>query len=115
MRKVPIEKLHAGMILAKPFHDIQGKVLLMRGCKLTVKTIARLEDWDCEFLYIEGSPLTSDEKTKTIGIEYDVSKLDLIFDDFDKRFEKVSQDEVLMTIKETLKRFIEFKCVQNEN
>ena len=103
------------MILAKPFHNAQGKVLLMKGCRLTAKTIARLYDWDCEFIYIEGAPETNDEKTKTIGIDYDISKLDLILEDIDKRFEKVNGDEVLTMIKETLKRFIEFKCVHNEN
>ncbi|HPL96049.1 MAG TPA: hypothetical protein PLB14_02810 [Smithellaceae bacterium] len=57
MRKITVDKLEPGMILAKPITGPTGMVMLAQGTELNEKWIERVRDMEIAIVSIEGSPV----------------------------------------------------------
>lgn len=93
MRKLSIDKLEVGMVLAKPL--LRGTmVVLGEGTILTEAWISRIEDMDTSHLFVEGAP------EQTIPKEEALTQLD-------RRFRNVLDQPYMTTIKELVQEHIE--------
>lgn len=54
MRKIPVDAITDGMILAKPVEDRLGRPLLMKGDTLQARYRTRLRDWGIVEVAVEG-------------------------------------------------------------
>jgi hypothetical protein len=63
MKRVVIEELTAGMILAKPVTNAAGLVVLPSGAELDEATLARLQRLGLASVFVEGAAGDSDGKT----------------------------------------------------
>ena len=54
MKKINVDEIAEGMILAKEVHGRGGNVLLSKGLVLNGFLGRRLKNWDIAFVYIEG-------------------------------------------------------------
>ncbi len=113
MRKLNIDKVHDGMILAKPLHNIEGKILLAEGCKLSTRVISRLEEWGCDVVYVEGEPESSDEQNAVLGYNCQDGNIEKMLEEIELRFSNVSDDPVLQMVKMSLKEHLIGKCSPN--
>jgi hypothetical protein len=93
MKKVPIDKLEAGMILAKPV--LRGSmVILAEGVELTDTWISRIEDMDIEYLFVEGAA------EQAIPLEEALASLDA-------RFRRVEGEPYMSLIRKIVREHIE--------
>lgn len=70
MKKIPIEKIIDGMVLAEAIAETTGKVLLRKGITLQKHLVSRLSTWEIPFVYVETTieeekNILSEEKKKT--------------------------------------------------
>ena len=110
MRKLTIDKVHEGMVLAKPLHNIEGKVLLAQGCKLSSRVISRLGEWGCDVLYVEGEPESSSEQNAVLGYNFQDGDIENMLEEIELRFSNVPDDPILQMVKVTLKEHLIGKC-----
>ena len=54
MRRVPVEAIADGMLLARPVEDRLGRVLLTKGDALHVRYREKFLDWGIEEVWVEG-------------------------------------------------------------
>ncbi|MDX9701409.1 MAG: hypothetical protein RBU23_00040 [Candidatus Auribacterota bacterium] len=106
MRKMTIDKVQDGMVLAKPLHNIEGKVLLAQGCKLSTRIISRLDEWGCDIVYVEGEPETLSEQKSVLGYSCKDGDVEKLLEEIELRFSNVSDDPVLQMVKTTLKEHL---------
>lgn len=106
MRKIEIGTATEGMVLAKPLLNATGKTLLAQGCKLTERIIARLTEWECDVLFVEGDPQCDDEKGAVVGFDFVSRDIEDIFAEIEARFHRVNDDPIMAKIKTTLKEQI---------
>jgi hypothetical protein len=92
MKRVGIEELLPGMILAKPVTNANGLPIVAVGTTLDGFIIERLQRLELASVYVEGNPEDSNGKTLT-ELE---AELEL-------RFRKVAQDPVQQIILRTLR------------
>ena len=92
MKRVVIEELLPGMILAKPVTNANGLPIVAVGTTLDGFIIERLQRLELASVYVEGNPEDSNGKTLT-ELE---AELEL-------RFRKVAQDPVQQIILRTLR------------
>jgi hypothetical protein len=57
MRKIFVEKLEPGMILAKPITGPTGMVMLAKDTELNEKWIERIQDMKIAFVFVDGPPV----------------------------------------------------------
>ena len=57
MRRISVSEAKAGMVLARPIVDQQGRVIVNAGTKLSQLYIARLERWGVQELHVEDDPV----------------------------------------------------------
>jgi hypothetical protein len=93
MRRISIDKLEAGMILAKPL--LRGSmVILGEGTNITEAWISRIEDMDITHLFIEGAAEQAVPKEEALA-------------QLDRRFEKVLDQPYMTPLKKLVKEHIE--------
>lgn len=74
MKKVALDKLVPGMVLAKPIESGNGMVLLAEGTALSDKWIERLETMDIAAVWVEG------KTEQSIPLEEALAALDMRFE-----------------------------------
>jgi hypothetical protein len=93
MRRISIDKLEVGMVLAKPL--LRGTmVILGEGTILTDAWISRIEDMDIDHLFVEGA------SEQTIPKEEALAQLD-------RRFRNVLDQPYMITIRKIVQEHIE--------
>jgi len=60
MRKVPLQEVEDGMVLATPLTGSSGNVLMGKGIVLKSSIVPRLSAWGVTHVCIEGDPLPGD-------------------------------------------------------
>ncbi len=66
MKKILVENIEDGMVLAREVYGSSGSALLNKGTKLTVTMGRRLKNWGISFVCIEGK---EEHKEKKPSIE----------------------------------------------
>lgn len=69
MKKILVDEIENGMILAKDVNGTSGNALLGKGTALTNTMGRRLKNWGIPFVYIEGeedSPEESEDSTVSL-------------------------------------------------
>ncbi|MBX3236878.1 MAG: hypothetical protein KF814_12055 [Nitrospiraceae bacterium] len=95
MKRVVLEELTPGMVLAKPVTNSGGMVVLASGAALDDATIGRLRQLGLASVYIEGEAGSSDGKT--------LAELEA---DLDSRFSRVNQDPQQRLILEAIRQHL---------
>ncbi len=114
MRKLKIMQACEGMVLAKPLTNSEGKVLVAEKCRLTEKIITRLDDWGCDVIFVEGDPQSDEEKGIVVGLDISNGNTEELFEQIDKSFSKVSDDNLMQKVKEALKEQLLKKLSPND-
>lgn len=57
MPKIPVARIKAGMILAKPIMTPNGMVMLGEGTELNEKWIERIQDMEIASVFVDGPPI----------------------------------------------------------
>jgi len=92
MRRVVLEELTSGMVLAKPVVNAAGLVVLAAGAELDEATLARLQRLGAASVFVEGE--AGDERGKTLA------ELEA---ELDHRFRLVRNDPRQLTILEAIR------------
>lgn len=89
MKRVPVDKIENGMILAKEVRGRSGNVLLNKGVVLNSFMGKRLKNWDIVFLYVEGESDAPEETSETQISPREVKE------SLEKKFSLVMHDPVM--------------------
>ncbi len=54
MRKIPVDRVTDGLVLARAVEDRMGRLLLMKGDALQVRYRDKLREWGISEVYVEG-------------------------------------------------------------
>lgn len=81
MRKVQVDKIEDGMVLAKPLMGSGGNVLLSDGVVLKKAMISRLKNWDVPFVVIQSEGEDVVEASSPIALEFKTEELDHVYAD----------------------------------
>lgn len=92
MKRVVIEELTAGMVLAKPVTNSTGLVVLPLGAELDESTLARLQRLGLTSVYVEGD--AGDASGKTLA------ELEA---ELDHRFRRVIDDPLQYQLREAIR------------
>ncbi|HRC43838.1 MAG TPA: hypothetical protein PLT27_07295 [Nitrospira sp.] len=92
MKRVVIEELTTGMILAKPVTNNAGLVVLPVGAELDEATLSRLQRLGLTSVYVEGEPGDANGKT-----------LDELEAELDHRFRLVAHDPIQSQLREAIR------------
>ena len=90
MQKIPLELAAAGMKLAKQVNNKKGIVLCGVGTELTEEIISRLSNMGVERIKVEGHPVNTGERVKSLGEQ---------IDELHARFRFVEGDPLMRKIK----------------
>lgn len=85
MKKIPIDKIEDGMVLAKPLIGSAGNVLLNEGVVLKVSMISRLRNWDIPTVTVQSAEETVEETSAAPAVEFHSEALDEVFRDVMKQ------------------------------
>jgi hypothetical protein len=99
MQKIPITLARAGMVLArdiKASEDPSSMTVCGKGVKLTDSLINRLQQMEIQTVTVEGHP---------VQIEGEAS-LEEMLAALDKRFSRVTDDPLMMKVREMYRRQI---------
>ncbi len=94
MSKIALDRLEAGMKLAKPVENSSGMVLLGENTELTVELIDKIRDMGIESVYIQGMSKPS-------------TPIDVMLSQLDERFKMVETEPHMDILKKALKEHIE--------
>ncbi|MFH0920473.1 MAG: hypothetical protein V1913_08925 [Fibrobacterota bacterium] len=81
MKKIPIDKIEDGMVLAKPLIGSAGNILLNEGVVLKVSMVARLRNWDIPSVTVQSTEETVEESSTAQAVEFHSEILDEVFKD----------------------------------
>lgn len=104
MKKIFVEKIEEGMILAKDVYGSSGSALLSKGIKLTQNMGRRLKNWGVTYVCIEGEEEHTEEKP-VVEIPPEEVKEQL-----ETKFADVMDNPIMRTL---LKAVFTFKTHQN--
>lgn len=79
MRKVPLQEVEDGMILAAPLTGASGSILMGKGIALRASIVPRLAAWGVTHLLIEGDP-TPEEMALAHGAKNSTASLERLFE-----------------------------------
>lgn len=65
MRRLPVENVEDGMVLAKDVCASSGNILVGKGAELSSSLARRLKNWGITLVYIEGEENSGSEEVKT--------------------------------------------------
>ena len=74
MKKIAIDKIADGMILAKPVVGQSGNVLLSEGVVLSSKITSKLSSWGVAMVYVEGEDENSVIQASTENISKELQE-----------------------------------------
>lgn len=94
MLKIALDKLEAGMKLAKPVENSSGMILLGENTELNVELIDKIRDMGIDIVYIQGISKPS------IPLEDLLSQMD-------ERFKAVEGEPYMDVLKKVFKEHIE--------
>lgn len=94
MRRITIDDMQAGMVVAKPIMNEGGMVMLSEGTTLTDSLISRIGRMELSHIYIVGD---------APGAKTCAERLV----DLDRRFKKTENEKYMDTIKNAIKSRIE--------
>jgi hypothetical protein len=93
MRRISIDQLEEGMVLAKPL--LRGSmVILGEGTSLTASWISRIKDMEIELLFVEGASEQSLPKEEALA-------------QLEARFKLVEDQPIMQSLKIITKEHIE--------
>ena len=61
MKKIAVEKIEDGMVLARKVSNSSGNTLVSKGVSLTSALGRRLKNWGIHYVYIEGEEQSAEE------------------------------------------------------
>ena len=79
MKKIPVDKIEDGMILAKPLMGSSGNILLNEGVVLKQSMISRLKNWDVPLVTVQSDQETVEETAAPVAVEFKTEALDAVF------------------------------------
>ena len=92
MRRVAVEAVENGMILAREVRGRSGNVLLNKGVAIDTFMGRRLKNWDVHFVHVEGEGEDAEEKCAA-----QVSP-EVVREGLEKKFSNVMHDPVMKQI-----------------
>jgi hypothetical protein len=93
MSKIALDKLEAGMKLAKPVENSSGMVLLGENTELTVELIDKIRNMGIDSVYIQGMSKPS-------------LPIDVMLSQLDERFKTVEGEPHMDVLKKVFKEHI---------
>lgn len=81
MRKVIVDKIEDGLVLARPLMGATGNILLGEGVVLKASMISRLKNWDVPFVYVQSEVEQTEDSSSASGVPVSTDELDEIFTD----------------------------------
>jgi len=101
MRKVKLDKLKPGMIVAKTLRDEEGNVLMRKGMKLNGLIIKQLSKWTIPSVWIK------DKNEVDLQDAIEVKKMRRkIEQSLEVKFQRVSEDSIMNEFKSILLRYL---------
>lgn len=92
MKRVTIDKIEDGMILAKEIRGRSGNVLLNKGVVLNSFMGRRLKNWDILFVYVEGESDTPGDQCEEQVSPQEIKKI------LEDKFSLVMHDPVMKQV-----------------
>ena len=99
MKKIGVNEIKDGMVLAKPIIGADGKILLAEGEILQASLSNRLQNWGAVIAYIKEHD-EDGEPDNTVKKELKLKKLDIIF-------EHVLKNNHMLTIYNAVRKHIQ--------
>jgi hypothetical protein len=81
MKKIPVDKIEDGMVLAKPLIGSNGNILLNEGVILKKSMISRLKNWDVPSITVQSDQEVVEEVAAPVSVEINTNALDTVFKD----------------------------------
>ncbi len=81
MRKIAIDNIEDGMVLAKPLMGSTGNILLGEGIELKQAMISRFKNWDISFVFIHSDGDEPDDPNAAPVVAISSDQLDEVFKD----------------------------------
>ena len=106
MRIVPVNRLEPGMVLAKPLHDLSGRILLAARTELTARYIQRIRSWGFDDLTVEGEG-DEEEELPVIGYPIFGRPWDEIEADVRSRFVKARSSALVRSLEKAVLAHLE--------
>ncbi|MDE3035242.1 MAG: hypothetical protein KGO52_08970 [Nitrospirota bacterium] len=97
MKRVPMDKVEAGMVLAKPITSLAGQVIVSAGTSLDAPLIARLRDMGLTSAHVENRPGETGDPVESLA-ELEQA--------LDQRFRRVAGDPELTRMREAIRRHL---------
>lgn len=102
MRRLTVDKLNIGMVLAQDVAREDGVILMGKGSAITEDVIQLLERLEIESVVVEGDQFASAEERQAFLKEAEEQLV--------MRFSRVEDDKVLMAIREMFRKRIKSGC-----
>jgi len=104
MKKIKVEDVVDGMVVARLIEDRLGRSILKPGDQLKLTFSSRLAKWGVEEIWIEGDDVGDDASVDSNGVdeknrESALSKLNL-------QFEKYDEDSHMLLIKKITQHYL---------
>lgn len=97
MKRVPMDKVESGMVLAKPITSLAGHVIVSAGTSLDAPLIARLRDMGLTSAHVENRPGETGDPVESLA-ELEQA--------LDHRFRRVAGDPELTRMREAIRRHL---------
>jgi len=94
MKKLELDDLKPGMVLAKPIHNFQGLLLLSEGTTLYDNNIRILKSWGVTSVRIEAETEEVDKGAAKVEVE----RQEIIKNDLMDKFDGLLEDKVMVEI-----------------
>ncbi|MFP4520587.1 MAG: hypothetical protein ACLFQK_00430 [Fibrobacterota bacterium] len=104
MKKILVEDISSGMVLAKPVVGGSGNILLNTGATLREQMASRLKSWGIPFVYVEGEEEDAGEEVKSGSKNTEDLRKDL-----ETRFGENINDPMMKTVFNAVLNFLSSK------
>jgi hypothetical protein len=102
MIRVTVDKLKTGQVLAQDVLRDDGVILMTKGRALTEEAIALLGRLEVESVVLEGDLFASEEERQAYVRKQEEA--------LDERFSRVTDDQVLMAVREMFRKRLKKGC-----
>jgi len=107
MKKISIENLKPGMVLAKPVKNFHNILLLKEQSEIKDKSISMLKSWGILSVWVVGE----DKEEETRNTEIDKAALASLNREMLKKFSEVADDPVMVEIMRVAGEILEEKVL----
>ncbi len=101
MRKIPVDRVVDGLVLARAVEDRMGRLLLMKGDTLQARYRDKLREWGISELYVEGEETATPDLagilTPPASPSGDALELEALQRRLDRRFSDFPPANTVMT------------------